>query len=221
MTETISSTRLNFQINMNDRELYGVIKALKEARYQVKPEKFYLKAKILKDIAEKFLYPYVDYDFFEVSAEKSPGRLTLNACQTYQHWRNNQKLPFPVLEVSEMVQDTTTVNISFEVPDSDFLTEYYILCNLVDSLFDTVMLQGAAEDQIALYYDKYGDENERTSRITTFMLNLAANGIYPIHKFIDLLANMGDSMPKKTMARVQNERQKFIKQFDVAEQFSL
>lgn len=204
---------------MNERELYDVAKALKEARYQVSPEKFQLKNKIMKDIAEKFLFPYIDYDFFEVTAEESPDRLIFDSPITYQ---SGQGWQLPSLDGGFMRRAATTkVNISFEAINSDFLTEYYILVNLINSLFDTVKLQGVAEDQLAMYYDKYGDENERTSAVTTFMLKLAASGVYPIHKFIDLLANMGDSMPKKTMARVQNERQQFIQQFDVAEQFSL
>lgn len=179
-------------------------------------ENFQLKNKIMKDIAEKFLFPYIDYDFFEVTAEKLPGRFTRESAAYYPSWPKNN----PVFDVGPMME-ATTVNISFEVVSHDALTEYYILYNLVTSLFDNIRFKDMAENHIALYYDKYGDENERTSKVTTFMLKLAASGIYPIHHFIDLLANMGDSMPKKTMARVQNERQKFIQQFDVTEQFSL
>lgn len=203
---------------MNDRELYGVIKALKEARYQVSPEKFQLKNKIMKDIAEKFLFPYIDYDFFEVTVDNTPGRLSRELSETYRMWRNNPRL---ITFTEPMERAPTKMNISFEVFGQDVFTEYYILSNLVNALFMATILQDVAEDQICRYYHEYGDENERTSRVTTFMLKLAASGVYPIHHFIDLLASMGDSMPKKTMARVQNERQKFIQHFDVAEQFSL
>lgn len=188
------------------------------------PEKFQLKNKIMKDIAEKFLFPYIDYDFFEVTAKESPDRLTFESVNSYRSWRQNIS-SIPILESGWMERATATVTISFEVSNHDALTEYYILSNFVNSLMDissfNERFQEMAENHIALYYRKYGDENERTSKVTTFMLKLAASGIYPIHKFIDLLASMGDSMPKKTMARVQNERQRFIQQFDVAEQFSL